>query len=286
MKACLLSKQTIQSLNLGIIYKLDFKIHSSGEDLIPVSVVIVTRNEEKNIGDALESVKDFEDIVVVDSFSEDRTVKICRQYTSRVFQHEWQGYAKQKQMAVDYAKRPWVLILDADERITPELKNEISNLFTDNASRITHGYYVPRKNFFLEKWIKYSGWWPDYTLRLFRKDLSFVEQREVHEKIIVKGHVDYLKNPLEHYTYRTISDYIKKMENYSTLSAQEILHRNPRPSSTFLALKMMISPVFTFLKMFFIKQGFRDRVHGLMLAVLYSFYTFLKYAKVWEKSKD
>jgi glycosyltransferase involved in cell wall biosynthesis len=266
-----------------IIKKLDFKIQLLGEELIPVSVVIVTKNEEKNIGDALESVKDFEDIVVVDSFSEDRTVEICRQYTSKVFQHEWQGYARQKQMAVDYAKKPWVLIVDADERVTPELESEIMEKIAIERSA---GFYIPRKNFFLGKWIRHSGWWPDYTVRLFKKDLSFVEQREVHEKVIVKGPVDYLKNPIEHYTYRTISDYIKKMESYSTLSAQEMLIKNPHPSAAFLSLKMMLSPVFTFIKMFFIKQGFRDGVHGLMLAVLYSFYAFLKYAKALEKTKS
>jgi glycosyltransferase involved in cell wall biosynthesis len=258
--------------------------------LIPISAAIITKNEEENIRGALESVKDFEDIVVVDSFSKDRTAEICREYTGRVFQHEWQGYAKQKQMAVDYAKRLWVLILDADERVTPELKEEIFRLFTHHASRITHhdycGFYIPRKNFFLGKWIRHSGWWPDYTLRLFRKDASYVEPREVHEKVIVKGKTAYLKNPLEHYTYNSIAEYIKKMESYSTLSAQEILLKNPCPSSTFLSLKMTTSPVFTFLKMFFIKQGFRDGVHGLMLAVLYSFYTFLKYAKTWENRES
>lgn len=255
--------------------------------MIPVSVVIVTKNEEKNIRDALESVKDFEDIVIVDSFSKDRTLETCKEFTNRVFQHEWQGYARQKQMAVDYAERPWVLILDADERVTQELKKEILEKITLNSklktqNSIYSGFYVPRKNFFLGRWIKHSGWWPDYTLRLFRKDLSFVEQREVHEKVIVKGSVDYLKNPLEHYTYRTISDYIKKMENYSTLSAKEILSKNPQPSSISLILKMTASPIFTFLKMFFLKQGFRDGVHGFMLSVLYSFYTFLKYAKARE----
>ena len=186
-------------------------------------------------------------------------------------------------MAVDYAEKLWVLILDADERVAPELKAEIMEKIAIERSA---GFYISRKNFFLGKWIRHSGWWPDYTVRLFKKDLSFVEQREDHEKVIVKGPVDYLKNPLEHYTYRTISDYIKKMESYSTLSAQEMLIKNPHPSSTFLALKMMLSPAFTFIKMFFLKQGFRDRVHGLMLAVLYSFYTFLKYAKTLEKTKS
>lgn len=247
--------------------------------MIPISAVIITKNEEKNIGDALESVKDFEDIVIVDSFSKDRTVEICRKYTNRIFQHEWQGYARQKQMAVDYAKKPWVLILDADERVTPELESEIMEKIAIERSA---GFYIPRKNFFLGKWIRYSGWWPDYTLRLFKKDVSFVEPREVHEKVVVNGATDYLKNPLEHYTYRTISDYIKKMETYSTLSAKEILSKNPQPSSLFLTFRMLTSPIFTFLKMFFIKQGFRDGLHGLMLAILYSFYAFLKYAKTWE----
>lgn len=263
--------------------------------MAPVSIVIVTKNEEKNIGDALESAKDFEDIVVVDSYSEDRTVEVCRKYTDRIFQHEWQGYAKQKQMAVDYAKKEWVFILDADERVTPGLKTEILEKIsqksknpsisplTKEGERGFVGFYVPRKNFFLGRWIKYSGWWPDYTVRLFKKDLSFVEQREVHEKVIVKGAVGYLKKPLEHYTYRSISEYIKKMENYSTLSAREIMLKNPEISYAALAFKMTISPVFTFLKMFFLKQGFRDGMHGFILGVLYGFYTFLKYAKALEK---
>jgi glycosyltransferase involved in cell wall biosynthesis len=252
--------------------------------LIPVSVVIITKNEEKNIDSALESVKDFEDIVVVDSFSEDRTVEICRKYTNRIFQHEWQGYARQKQMAVDYAKNNWVLLLDADERVTPELKDEITLLFTKDPSSIDEpgysGFYIPRKNFFLGKWIKHCGWWPDNILRLFRKDLSYIEQREVHEKIVTKGKTTYLKNPIEHYTYKNVSDFILKMQNYSTLSAIEIVKDNRSLIS--LSLKMFISPFFTFFKMFFLKQGFRDGIYGIILSKLYSFYTFLKYLKAWE----
>lgn len=251
--------------------------------MIPASVVIVTKNEERNIGDALESVKDFEDIVVVDSFSEDRTVQICKEYTDRIFQHKWQGYAKQKQIAIDYAKKDWVFLLDADERMSPELKKEISNLFTDKTKIVYQGYYIPRKNYFLGKWIKHSGWWPDYTIRLFRKDSSRVQQREVHEKVIVKGQTGYLKNPLEHYTYETISEFIFKMQNYSTLSAKEIIKEKIPP--TVLFLKMTINPIFTFIKMFLLKQGFRDGFHGFILSVLYSFYTFLKYLKTWELKK-
>jgi glycosyltransferase involved in cell wall biosynthesis len=245
--------------------------------MMSVSVVIVTENEEKNIGDALKSVKDFEDIVVVDSFSEDRTVEICKKYTYRVYQHKWQGYAKQKQMAVDYAEKPWVLILDADERVTQRLKSEIMEEIK-NAS--FSGFYIPRKNFFLDKWIRHGGWWPDYTLRLFLKDMAFIKDRKVHEKVVVKGKVGYLKNPLEHYTYRTVSDYIKKIDRYSTLSAEELREKGVNPGM----ITMVVHPVSTFFKMFFLRGGFMDGIHGLILAILYSYYTFLKYLKLWESS--
>jgi glycosyltransferase involved in cell wall biosynthesis len=239
---------------------------------IPLSVVIVTKNEEHNIGDALESVRDFDDIVVVDAFSEDRTVEICRNYTDRVYQHEWPGFSRQKQRAVDYAKNAWVLILDADERVTPELKAE---MIEEIAGGTYCGYYIPRKNYFLGNWIRHSGWWPDYTLRLFRKDSARIEPREVHEKVLVNGAVKHLKNPLLHYTYPTFSDYMKKMETYSTLAAREIVRQKGRPSP----LSLLINPLAVFIKMYFLRQGFRDGIHGFMLAVLYAFQAFLKYAK-------
>lgn len=247
--------------------------------MIPVSVVIITKDEEKNIRAALESVKDFEDVVVLDSFSKDRTVDICRELGCRVYQHEWMGYAIQKQMAVGQAKNEWVFILDADERVTPQLANEISQLF-NNSPIPQDGFYVPRKNFFLGKWIKHSGWWPDYTLRLFRKERGYIEEREVHERVIVKGSAGYLKGPLEHYTYRRLSDFIKKMEIYSGLAAKEVAKK--RKTLIYTAFKMLLSPPYTFFKMFFLQQGFRDGLRGLILAVLYSYYTFLKYAKAWE----
>ncbi|MDI6890204.1 MAG: glycosyltransferase family 2 protein [Thermodesulfovibrionales bacterium] len=242
--------------------------------MIPVSVVIVTKDEEKNIKEAIESVKDFSEIIVIDSFSSDRTVDICKKYTEKVFQEEWQGYARQKQRGIDRASMPWVLILDADERLTPELKSEISNVLNDKHS----GFYIPRKNFFLGRWIRHGGWWPDYTLRLFRKDRAFIEEREVHEKVVVKGSTGYLKNPMEHYTSKTFSDFLKKLEDYSTLSAKEMDRRGLRSG----ILSLTLRPLFTFLKMFFLRRGFLDGRYGLILSLLYSYYTFLKYAKTWE----
>ncbi len=243
---------------------------------ISVSVAIVTKNEARNIKDALESVKDFDDIVVVDSISSDNTTEICREYTDRVYEQEWQGYAAQKQTAIDYAKNNWVLILDADERVTPELKQEIMEKINENS---LSGFYIPRKNFFLGKWIRNSGWWPDYTLRLFRKEVSKMEPRAVHEKVNVTGPVGHINAPFEHYTYRTLSDYIGKMDNYASLSAVELESRSF--ISSFIS--MLFSPMVVFIKRYLVRQGFRDGLHGLVLAVLYSFYTFLKYAKVLER---
>jgi len=237
--------------------------------------VIVTYNEESNIEDALRSAAGFDEIVVVDSFSTDRTVEICRMHTNRVYQHQWPGYAKQKQRAADYAANPWVLILDADERITAELRQEIAETIERTEQ---DGFSVPRKNFFLGKWIRHSGWWPDNTLRLFRKEKGCLEDREVHEKVVVNGSVGNLAGCMEHYTYRTISDYIRKMDMYAALAAREIRKKSGRPGVEFLAIK----PFFTFLKMYILRLGFLDGMHGFILAVLYSYYTFLKYAKAWE----
>jgi glycosyltransferase involved in cell wall biosynthesis len=243
--------------------------------VIPVSVVIVTKDEEVNIEDALRSAADVQEIVVVDSFSTDRTVEICRQYTDRIYPHEWRGYARQKQLAVDLAQGPWVLILDADERITAELRAEIARILTDTDC---DGFSMPRRNYFLGKWIRHSGWWPDRTLRLFRKDRGRLEDREVHEKVVVSGKVGQLDAPLEHHTYRTISDYVRRMETYSSLAAAQI-RKKERPG----ALSLVIKPLFTFFRMYLIRRGFLDGMHGLILACLYSCYTFLKYAKAWEK---
>jgi len=243
--------------------------------LIPVSIVIVTKNEEANIEAALDSVKDAAEIVVIDSFSSDRTVEICRKYTDKVSRKEWEGYARQKQAAVDLAACQWVFILDADERVTPELKAEVINAIEENRY---DGFYVPRKNFFMGQCIRHGGWRPDYTLRLFKKKAGRVEDREVHEKVIVNGSVSYLKTPLVHYTYNSVSDYLKRMDVYSTLAAKELTKNGVVPNF----MDFLLRPLAAFIKMFFLRFGFMDGRYGLALAVLYSYYTFLKYAKTWE----
>ena len=249
-------------------------MHSS--KLLPLSVVIVTQNEEKNIREALNSIRDAAEIIVIDAFSTDRTADICREYTDKVHQKEWQGYALQKRSGIELATQKWVFILDSDERFTAPLWNEIAEAI--NLNEECSGYYVPRKNFFLGKWIRHGGWWPDHTLRLFLKNKALMEERKVHEKVVVNGKTGYLRNYLEHYTYRTVSDYIKKMEIYSTLSAEEMKGQGKKSGPA----KLILHPVSTFFKMYFFRLGFMDGLHGLALAVLYSAYTFLKYLKLWE----
>lgn len=244
-----------------------------------LSVAIITHNEEDNIRDALESVKWADEIVVVDSFSADRTQEICREYTDKVYSFEWSGFSGQKSRAVSMTTLPWVLVLDADERVTDSLRVEISTLLGDTPS--ADGYYVPRKNYFGDRWIKHGGWWPDYTLRLFRREKGVFETREVHEVIKVNGDTGYLKNPLEHYTYKDINDYLERMQKYSALAARELFKKGRRAS----ILDIIFRPVATFSRMFFLQMGMLDGIYGIKLACLYSVYTYKKYLKLREMVK-
>ncbi|MCG6553367.1 MAG: glycosyltransferase family 2 protein [Candidatus Magnetominusculus sp. LBB02] len=239
-----------------------------------VSVVIVAKNEQDKIEAALASCVCASEIVVIDAESEDRTVEICKKYTDKVYIKPWQGFAAQKQMAADMAAGPWIFILDADERFTPELAEEIAALISDTT---LDGFYVPRKNFFLGRWIKHGGWRPDYTLRLFKKDKGRLEPRHVHEKVVVDGRTGYLINPIEHYTYGNISQFITKMDNYSTLSAEE------KASKRAGIISFTVRPLAAFIKMYFLRLGFLDGIHGFILAVLYGCYTFVKYVKIWQR---
>ncbi|MCC6347115.1 MAG: glycosyltransferase family 2 protein [Nitrospirales bacterium] len=246
---------------------------------LPVSVVIITKNEEKNIERALRSIRECAEIILIDDFSTDATVPIARRYTDKVFLIPWQGYARQKQTGIDRATEPWVLVLDADECVTEDLLREIRSVVADSGYA---GYFIPRRNFFLGRWIRGGGWWPDYTLRLFRKGAASMEQREVHEKITAEGRTGRLQNPLEHYTYDTLSAYLRKMDSYSTLAAREMHAAGRR----FRPWHPLIKPPFTFFRMLVLQRGCRDGFYGFILALLYSFYTLLKYLKLWELQRS
>ncbi len=238
-----------------------------------LSIAIITYNEENNIRDALESVSWADEIVVVDSFSTDKTLEICREYTDKIYSEEWAGFSAQKNRAIELTTQPWVLVLDADERVSEDLKSEIIRAISNPDP--ADGYYIARENYFSGRWIKHGGWWPDLTLRLFKRDKGAFEEREVHEAIKVEGDTDSLENPIIHYTYKSIDDFFVRMEKYSGLAAKE-MHKRRRKVSL---LDLIFRPPATFISMYFIRLGILDGLYGIILASLYSVYTFKKYSK-------
>ena len=244
-----------------------------------ISVAVITKDEERNIRDCLESVKWADEIVVVDNGSTDRTLSICREYGARIFQEEWKGYSGQKNSAIEKAANEWVLNLDADERVSPELRQEMLKSLEKGQS--VDGYWIPRKNFFLGRWIRRCGWYPDLNLRLFRKSRGRFGERAVHERLELEGKALTLTHPLIHETYRSLSDFFVRMDRYSTLAAQE-MHRERRK---FHLMDVVFRPPFTFLQMYLLRAGFLEGYLGFVLSVLYSYYTFAKYIKLKELRK-
>jgi glycosyltransferase involved in cell wall biosynthesis len=241
-----------------------------------ISVAIITHNEEKNLRDCLESVKWADEIVVVDDGSTDETLNICQEYKARVYQEGWKGYSAQKNSAIDKTTNEWVLSLDADERIGLELRQEIEDALQENPP--VDGYWIARKNYFLGRWIRYCGWYPDRNLRLFRKSRGRFQERAVHEKVEVQGKTATLKHPLVHKTYRSLSGFLIRSDRYSTLAAGEM----QRQGNTYHWWDVVFRPPLTFLQMFLLRAGFLEGYGGFLLSVLYSYYTFAKYAKLKE----
>lgn len=242
----------------------------------PISIAIITLNEERNIRACLESVKWADEVVVCDSGSTDRTLDIAGEYGSRTFQDTWRGFAGHKNLAVERTRHPWVLVLDADERVTPGLQLEIEAVLADPAAQ--DGYLVPRRSYFLGRWIRGCGWYPDETVRLFRRDRARFGERAVHEAVAVDGRVGRLAAPLEHYTYDSVSAFLQRMDRYSTLAAEE-LQRTGRSAHSW---DLVGRPAWTFLRMFLLQGGWREGWRGLVLSGLYAGYAFSKYAKLWE----
>ncbi|MCH7768298.1 MAG: glycosyltransferase family 2 protein [Nitrospinae bacterium] len=247
-----------------------------------LSVVIITRNEEANIHDCLASCAFADEIVVVDSFSTDRTVEICREHTGRVIQESWRGFGRQKNFAIEQAKGPWIFNLDADERITPALRAEIEAITAADEPQPA-GYYVARRNYFGDRWVRHCGWYPDYTLRLFRKGAGWFNERAVHEAVELTGHArsERLQHPIEHYTYASIGDFMERLDRYTTLAAEEDFRAGRRGSLADLAFR----PPFTFFKMYLLRKGFLEGSFGLTLSGLYAIYTYVKYAKLREMNQ-
>ena len=241
-----------------------------------ISASLITFNEEKNIEGALQSLTWADEIVVVDCGSTDATVEICRRYTDRIFHRNWTGFVDQKNYAVAQARHDWILSLDADERISPELTLEIAQL--RGTGLLNPGYRMPRVTFFMGRWIRHGDWYPDHQLRLFDRRRGRWQGGRVHESFKTESPPGQLRNEIHHYTYRTLSDYLKRLENYSTLAAQDYSSQGRR--ATFW--KIAGNPPVAFLKSYLLKRGFLDGIPGLMVAILGAVSVYFKYAKLYE----
>lgn len=238
-----------------------------------ISVIIITKNESQNITECLQSVQWADEIIVVDSGSNDDTVSIAKRFTDKVYFHEWNGFAEQKSFALGKAENEWVLSIDADERVTEKLKSEILEMELSGFD----GYRIKRDNFFLGKLIRGCGWGNDYQLRLFRKSKTKLTNRLVHEGFEVEGKIGKLKNSMLHYSYRNFADAISKINHYSTLEAIEKQNRKKVNSFTIL-----LTPVFAFLQHFFLRKGFIDGIYGLFVSIMHAITKLQVQLKIWE----
>lgn len=239
-----------------------------------LSAIVITRNEEANLERCLRSVDWADEIIVVDSGSTDKTVEIAKSFSATVFNPEWKGFGPGKQYALEQASGDWIISIDADEEVSFTLKGEIIELIKEEPEY--SGYCIPRKTQFLGKWILHSGWYPDYVLRLFRKSAGRFTPALVHEKVELNGPAGRLNNPLLHYSYPTLEDYVRKLDHYSTLRAAELFQAGKRCTVYCLTVK----PVLSFFRKLIFQSGWRDGWEGFLIASLTSAGTLLKYAKL------
>ncbi|HSA92685.1 MAG TPA: glycosyltransferase family 2 protein [Terriglobales bacterium] len=246
-----------------------------------LSVVLITCNEEANIRPTLESVRPLVadgvgEIIVLDSGSTDRTREIAESLGATVFLEPWKGYAAQKNSAIEKAAGDWVLSLDADESLEPALVEEITAAL--RSSPEAHAFWIPRKNYFLGRWIRHGGFWPDPKLRLFRRGSGRFEERPVHETLKVQGATARLHQALIHRSYPTLTEYLEHMRRYADLGA-ELIRDKPR---WWLWLNRWLNPPLTFLYNYFLRLGFLDGKEGLLLHRNHARYVGWKYAKALE----
>ncbi len=250
------------------------------EPWLPLSVIIITRNEEHNIAACLDSVAGVGDIVIVDAASTDATVEIARARGARVFVEEWLGFAAAKTLALGHTRNEWVLWLDADERVTPELAEEIRSVLTSSPSAAA--FRMARRAYFLGKWIRHCGWYPGYVTRLFRKSRARFNDALVHEELETEGEVVDLQHDLLHFTDRDLDHYFSKLNRYTTLAAQDMASAGKGASFADVILR----PWAVFFKMYVLKAGFLDGRHGYLLCRLSASYVLAKYAKLWSVKSD
>jgi glycosyltransferase involved in cell wall biosynthesis len=248
---------------------------------VKLTVTVITLNESANIAAALESVSWADEIIVVDAGSTDDTVAIARRLATRVEIRDWPGFGAQKNYAASLAAaaHDWILSIDADERVTPALAEEIRELL--RAGPPARGYRVPRLAFYLERWIRSTDWYPDYQLRLYDRRAGRFNDKRVHESIELVGEPGVLRHELQHYPYRDISHHLATIDRYTTLAAEE-WHAAGRRANV---IEILVHTELAFARNYVLRAGFMDGTAGLIVSVLNSYYVFLKFAKLWQLEK-
>jgi glycosyltransferase involved in cell wall biosynthesis len=244
---------------------------------IPLSVAIITKNEARNLPDCLRSVSFAQQIVIVDSGSTDDTRAIAESFQCEFYLEDWKGFGLQKQAAIERCRHDWILVLDADERIPSETADAIRGIVA-NPQRDAAGYSFPRKNFFYGRWIRHMGWWPDRVVRLFQRRSGRMSEASVHEAVLIGGVVKALDNSIEHYTESRLSQLLLKINQYSTLGAQEAFAAGRRVSIAGACVRAALA----FFQNYFLRLGLLDGAPGLVLSMTDSINKFCKYAKIWE----
>lgn len=245
-----------------------------------ISIAIITRDEASNIRRCLDSVRWADEIVVIDSGSTDGTLDICRRFGCRVIEHEWEGFAAQKNFAIDQTSCDWVLSIDADEEVTCGLAEEIHSAVESGSA---DAWEIPRRNRFLGKWMRYGGWYPDRQLRLFRRGSGRFKPVPLHEHIELSegAKLSCLRNDLLHYTYPTVQDFVRKADLYTNIEAGSRIVAKRIPRSMTLALLTAFPGKFA--EVYLYKQGWRDGLHGFVAATLMAWRVHLRTVKLWAR---
>lgn len=266
----------MQSVETPNILLADQQASSQHQPSVRISAVVITKNEAENIRECLASLQWVDEIVIVDAESTDATVTLAKAFTSNIFVRHWEGYAAAKSFALSQCAGDWVLWVDADERVTPELREEIQAKLAENPA--VDGFEMPRLANFLGRWMLHGGWYPGYVLRLFRRSAGRFNTKQVHEGVQVDGKIGRLTHHLLHYTDRHLRHYFEKFNRYTSLAAEGLHAQGQR----FHLWDLLFRPPWFFLRMYIFKTGFLDGLQGFILACLSAAYVFTKYAKLWE----
>lgn len=247
-----------------------------------ISAVIITMNEEERIRPCLESIKWADEIIIIDSFSTDKTIDICKEYTDKISQREMRGFGEQKQFAIEKATSVWILSIDADEVVTEELRDEIKGMLKEETEY--NGFKIFRKNIYLGRPMRYCGWYVP-ILRLFKRGKGRFDAKKVHEEIIVDGNVGILKGEILHNTYKNISHHLEKIDSFTTYDADELTKKGIilKPSNCLWYL--VFKPMVRFLQKFILQKGIFEGMHGFILSINAAMVVFINYAKLWERQQ-